>query len=72
MSRSSPAIVGDILVIGIIRQGLQKLSYVANSTFILGINATTGNLLWKTLVDAHPVATITMSPTIYEGGGVSS
>jgi hypothetical protein len=71
MSRSSPAIQGDILVIGTIRQGFQKLTFIENSTFFLGINATTGDLLWKTIVDGHPLATITMSPTIYDGGGVS-
>lgn len=71
-SRTSPAIEGDILVIGTMHNGYSKGTSVANSTFFLGINATTGNLLWKTLVAEHPLATTTLSPTIHNGGGEDS
>eukprot|EP00884_Botryococcus_braunii_P012223 jgi/Botrbrau1/21000/Bobra.0144s0018.1 len=74
VSRTSPAIEGDILVIGTLHSQ-SNLIYLPNSTFILAVNATTGDLLWKTMVDPHPLAGITLSPTIYDGGiyaGVSS
>jgi hypothetical protein len=67
VSRSSPAVEGDILVIGTLHS-TTNLIYLPNSTFILAVNATTGDLLWKTMVEAHPLAGITMSPTIYNGG----
>eukprot|EP00884_Botryococcus_braunii_P005162 jgi/Botrbrau1/14647/Bobra.0108s0008.2 len=74
VSRTSPAIEGDILVIGTLHSS-ENLNYLANSTFMVAVNATNGELLWKTMVDPHPLAIITMSPTIYNGGvyfGVSS
>eukprot|EP00884_Botryococcus_braunii_P020107 jgi/Botrbrau1/6780/Bobra.0057s0016.1 len=75
MSRTSPAIQDDILVIGTLHSGIVKSRRLPNSTFIVAVNATTGDFLWKTMVEAHPLATITASPTIYDGSvyiGVSS
>ena len=34
---------------------------------VYAVNAETGALLWKVKVDAHPAATITGSPVLYEG-----
>lgn len=68
-SRTSPAVEGDILVLGTSHGGIVKYSLIPNSTFILGINATTGQLIWKTLVTPHPLGTIATSPTIYNGAG---
>lgn len=68
-SRTSPAVEGGILVIGTSHGGIAKYSIIPNSTFILGVNATTGELIWRTLVSPHPLAIVTTSPTIYNGGG---
>lgn len=69
-SRTSPAVEGDILVIGTLHTS-PNLHYLANSTFVVAVNATSGDLLWKAMVDPHPLAGITMSPTIHDGGGMT-
>jgi polyvinyl alcohol dehydrogenase (cytochrome) len=64
VSRTSPAIVDDTLVIGTQAGG-----------HLLGINATTGALRWKTAAEAHAMARITQSPVAHDGVvyvGVSS
>eukprot|EP00884_Botryococcus_braunii_P003047 jgi/Botrbrau1/12743/Bobra.67_1s0102.1 len=74
-SRTSPAVVGDYLIIGTARNSFVKYTQIPNSTYVLALNATNGDLIWKTLLSEHPMAAITTSPTIYKGGvfvGVSS
>ena len=64
VSRTGPAYWNGILVIG---QGVQT---VVNPTgaFMLGINALTGQSLWRTEVSSDPAAIITSSPVV--SGGV--
>jgi polyvinyl alcohol dehydrogenase (cytochrome) len=64
VSRTSPAISGETLVVGTQRGG-----------HLLGINAQTGALLWKTQPDTNEFAIITQSAVIHDGVayvGVSS
>lgn len=80
-SRSSPAIVGNTLVIG---DSINNIKFIARSalpyvgligTSVMGINRHTGKLLWKTVVEKHFASRITMSPVIYDNKvfvGVSS
>ena len=82
ISRSSPAIVGDLLVFGDWLDG--PLEMLAGQ---LGINPgpsganlyavrrSDGELVWKTTLDSHPTSAITQSPVAYDGKiyvGVSS
>src|SRR5215469_13335299 len=56
LSRSSPAVVNGILYIG-----------TQTSATMLAIDAATGKLKWKTLVDDHPLAIITGSAAVFGG-----
>ena len=53
LSRNSPAIGPDSIVLGDHSSGT-----------VMAVDKTTGELLWQTLVDAHPDALITASPVI--------
>jgi polyvinyl alcohol dehydrogenase (cytochrome) len=55
-SRSSPAVNGHTVVIG-----------DQVSATIIAVDRDTGALLWKTVLDPHPLATITGSPVIAKG-----
>ncbi|HYX34208.1 MAG TPA: PQQ-binding-like beta-propeller repeat protein [Oligoflexus sp.] len=76
VSRSSPAIFEDMIIIGdavnarTIAQGFKDAR-----ASMYGINRFTGELLWKTVVEEHPAAQITQSPVVHDGViyvGVSS
>jgi polyvinyl alcohol dehydrogenase (cytochrome) len=61
-SRTSPAIYGNNVYIGL-------------SGYVIAINKMTGAMVWKTLVDPHPSATVDTSPVIVGGAiyvGVAS
>jgi polyvinyl alcohol dehydrogenase (cytochrome) len=60
VSRVSPAIHGDDLIIGDIQSG----TVAHNGANIMAINRHTGTLKWITRVSAHPAAVITGSPVI--------
>jgi polyvinyl alcohol dehydrogenase (cytochrome) len=73
VSRTSPAIDGNEIVIGTGATPVTALDPVG--AYLLGINATTGALLWKKKVATDPYAMITGSPVIDDGvvyAGVSS
>ncbi|MET9730396.1 PQQ-binding-like beta-propeller repeat protein [Streptomyces sp. NPDC006458] len=64
VSRSSPAVVGNTVYIGDYAQAV-----------LMAVDATTGELLWKTQLDSHPFAVLTQSPIVHNGviyQGVSS
>jgi polyvinyl alcohol dehydrogenase (cytochrome) len=77
VSRSSPALSDDLLVFGDV-----VAAPAAGLNISLGHGATlyaarrdTGELVWKTRLDAHPLSVVTTSPVIYNGvvfAGVSS
>ena len=56
VSRSSPAIAGDLLILADRRSGT-----------VIGIARATGRLVWKTLVETNPYATLTGSPVVHGG-----
>lgn len=56
VSRSSPAVVNGVLYIG-----------TQTGATMLALDAATGRLKWKTLVDDHPKAVITGSASVLEG-----
>jgi polyvinyl alcohol dehydrogenase (cytochrome) len=71
VSRSSPVISGNILIIGDHTQQVEMHA----GTNVIAINRSTGALLWKTLVEPHQAAIITGSPVVANGVvyvGVSS
>lgn len=77
ISRSSPAISGDLLVFGDVRSQATSLVVLpgAHGAALYAVSRTTGELLWRTVLDPHPLAVTTQSPVIHEGRvyvGVSS
>jgi polyvinyl alcohol dehydrogenase (cytochrome) len=59
LSRTSPAIQGNSVIIGTQRR------FFGGPAYVVAINKDTGDLLWKTLADAHPSAIVTQSPIIH-------
>ncbi len=77
ITRSSPAIAGDLLVFGDVRSQPSTLLSIpgAHGAMLYAVSRTTGQLVWKTQLEAHPLAVTTQSPVIFEGRvyvGVSS
>src|SRR6266404_8506977 len=71
ISRVSPAVHGDELIIGDILSSNQ----VHNGANVIAVDRRTGMLRWITQVEAHPAAIITGSPVVFDGViyiGVSS
>jgi len=56
VSRSTPTVAGDLLIVGIYGPAV-----------VIGVRRTNGELVWKTTLDNHPAALITMSGTFYNG-----
>jgi len=56
VSRSTPTVAGDLLIVGIYGPAV-----------VIGLKRTSGELAWKTTLDYHPAALITMSGTFYNG-----
>jgi polyvinyl alcohol dehydrogenase (cytochrome) len=75
--RTSPAISGDVIVFGDLRSQPETLLDVpgAHGAYLYALSRTTGELLWKTQLESHPMAVVTQSPVIHAGYvyvGVSS
>src|SRR5258706_4096131 len=71
ISRVSPAVDGNQVIIGDILNGKQ----VHNGANVISVDRETGILRWMTQVDNHPAAIITGSPVVFDGVvyvGVSS
>lgn len=56
VSRTSPAVVDDVVYIG-----------DQNGAHLLAIEAETGNLKWSSVISEGPLAIITQSPVVYRG-----
>lgn len=76
VSRTSPAIVGNTIVIGdqgcVNSAGFPDYSTTAS---VMAINKNTGELVWRAMVSSHPYSVITSAPVAYNGvvyAGVSS
>jgi polyvinyl alcohol dehydrogenase (cytochrome) len=66
VSRTSPAVSGNTVVIG--TQTMRSADpVIGDGAELLAVDKTTGNLLWKTKLDSHPLSIETQSPTIYNG-----
>jgi polyvinyl alcohol dehydrogenase (cytochrome) len=66
LSRTSPAVYGDELILGdgwILSSGAAGTS----GARVFAVNRRTGKLVWSTQVDTDPNAQITGSPVIYDG-----
>lgn len=79
LSRTSPAIAGDLIVIGnamnIVDSSLGAPLEPKTGAYLYALNRHTGALVWKTQLDPHWSAQVTQSPTVYDGRvyvGVSS
>jgi polyvinyl alcohol dehydrogenase (cytochrome) len=71
ISRTTPAVVGDVLYLG--DQGGRQ--NVLAGASVIAVQRNTGALLWTTKVEDHPAAIITQSPVVYQDTiyvGVSS
>ncbi len=82
MSRSSPAVAGDRLIIGDMMDApLAMIASVVGlgeglgGTNLYAVHRWDGSLLWKTTLDDHPLSNVTQSPVVHNGKiyvGVSS
>src|SRR5258707_5325912 len=62
VSRVSPAVVGDQVIIGDILSSNQ----VHNGANVMAVDRRTGVLRWSTQVETHPAAVITGSPVVFD------
>lgn len=68
ISRTSPAVSGSTMVVGVMKKG-------GGFPFLLNINIADGSLVWGVRVHDHIAAMVTQSPTVYNGDiyvGISS
>ena len=75
ISRVSPAVDDDQLIIGDILSEILINSQVHNGANVIAVDRKTGTLRWITQVESHPAAIITGSPVVFDGVvyvGVSS
>jgi polyvinyl alcohol dehydrogenase (cytochrome) len=77
ISRTSPAISGNLLVIGDLRSQPTAIVDVPGGAgaSLYAIDRNDGHLVWRTTLDPHPLAVVTQSPVVYRGRvyvGVSS
>src|SRR6266852_5837234 len=71
ISRVSPAVDGDQLIIGDILSSKEA----HDGANVIAVDRETGTLRWMTQVDTHPAAIITGSPVVFDGAvyiGISS
>ena len=64
VSRTTPILADEVLVVA---QQPQSLGAKHDSSYLLGLNPETGNLLWKVMLDKHPATILTQSPVVYDG-----
>ncbi len=65
--RSSPAIAGDLLIFGDLRNQPSTLLAIpgAHGATLYAVNRLTGELVWKTQLESHPLSVTTQSPVVY-------
>jgi polyvinyl alcohol dehydrogenase (cytochrome) len=69
VSRTTPAIYGDLLIFGDIRSQPTSVLNIpgGHGAVVYAVSRITGELVWKTTLDDHPLAIITQSPTVHGG-----
>lgn len=60
-ARNSPAVVGDLLILG------NQAGTLGGGASVIAVNRNTGQKVWVTKVDSDPFAMITSSPIVYNG-----
>jgi polyvinyl alcohol dehydrogenase (cytochrome) len=63
VSRTTPAVVGDVLYLGDQGGGTNT----PHAGRVLAVNAKTGDLLWSTVINSNPFSIITQSPVVSDG-----
>jgi len=63
-SRTTPVLADGVLVVA---QQPQSFGAMHNSSYLLGLNPETGDLIWKVMLDKHPATILTQSPVVYDG-----
>ena len=66
VSRTSPAVSGNAVVIGT-QAMMSAASGVGAGAQLIAVNKSNGNVLWRLKLDNHPLSIDTQSPTIYNG-----
>ena len=58
-----------MLAAGVLAVAQQPQSFGAkhDSSYLLGLNPETGDLLWEVTLDKHPATILTQSPVVYDG-----
>jgi polyvinyl alcohol dehydrogenase (cytochrome) len=64
VSRTTPVLGDGALVVA---QQPQSFGARHDSSYLLGLNSETGDLLWKVMLDKHPATILTQSPVVYDG-----
>jgi polyvinyl alcohol dehydrogenase (cytochrome) len=64
-ARTTPAVTKDLVILG--TQGSIFAPGGGSGGQLLAFGRATGELVWRTQVDAHPAAIITQSPTVFDG-----
>ena len=64
VSRTKPVLAAGVLVVA---QQPQSFGAKHDSSYLLGLNPETGDLLWKVTLDKHPATILTQSPVVYDG-----
>ncbi len=64
VSRTTPVLADGVLVVA---QQPQSFGAKHDSSYLLGLNPETGDLLWKVMLDKHPATILTQSPVVYNG-----
>jgi polyvinyl alcohol dehydrogenase (cytochrome) len=69
VSRTTPAIYGDLLIFGDIRSQPTSVLNIpgGHGAVVYAVSRITGELVWKTTLDDHPLAIVTQSPTVHGG-----
>jgi polyvinyl alcohol dehydrogenase (cytochrome) len=63
VSRTEPVLAAGVLVVA---QQPQSFGAKHDSSYLLGLNPETGDLLWKVTLDKHPATILTQSPVVYD------
>lgn len=76
VARTSPTLFGDLLIFGDNRNTIATaLDLGTSGASLYAVNKNTGDLVWKTKLEDHPLSVVTQSPVVYNGNiyvGVSS
>ena len=67
VGRSTPAIHGDLLIFGDLRNQPSSAFNIpgGHGAVLYAVSRTTGALVWKTTLDDHPLAITSMSPVVF-------